>query len=185
MSMPAKSTVNASIIASLYIEALRAGQSLSFRVVSKSMEPTLRMGDSVYIEPAQAQDIRIGDIAAFETPGGVVIHRIVRTEHTGDSIRLLQMADVDLHASWVEAHAIVGRVVSVRRRHRQFHLQHPIAQRCGTITARLRYPFYLWRGYPPLRVLVRLCSRWVVRSGYVWIRCWCSTSVNADESSSS
>lgn len=172
------------IITSLYIEALRAGQPFSFRVVSNSMVPTLRIGDSVYIEPVKAKEIWIGDIAAFETPGGLVIHRIVRTQQTGTSIRLLQMADVDLHASWVEEHAIIGRVTSARHQNREIHLQHPIAQRCGKITARLRYQLYLWKVYTPLRVLSRLCSRGVVRIGYVWIRCCCSTLVNPDESSS-
>lgn len=172
------------IITSLYIEALRAGQPFSFRVVSNSMVPILRIGDSVYIEPAKAKDIRIGDIAAFETPRGLVIHRIVRTEQTGTSIRLLQMADVDLHPSWVEEHAIIGRVTSARRQSREIHLQHPIAQRCGKITARLRYQLYLWNANTPLRVFLRLCSRWVVRTGYWWIRCCCSSIVNPDETSS-
>lgn len=163
------------IITSLFIEALRAGQPFSFRVVSNSMVPTLRIGDSVYIEPAKAKDMRVGDIAAFETPLGLVIHRIVRTEHTGTSIRLLQMADVNLHPSWVEERAIIGRVTSARRQNREIHLQHPIAQRCDNITARLRYQLYLWNVNTLKSVFLRLCSRWVVRIGYLWIRCRCST----------
>lgn len=184
MSKAQQNNVKASTITSLYIEALRAGQPFSFRVVSNSMVPTLRIGDSVYIEPAKANDIRIGDIAAFETADGLVIHRIVSTEQTGTSIRLLQMADVNLHPSWVEERAIIGRVTSARRRNREIRLQHPIAQRCGKITARLRYQLYLWNVNIPLRLLLRLCSRWVVRIGYLWIRCCCSTIVNPDETSS-
>jgi hypothetical protein len=181
MSKAQQNNAKASIITSLYIEALRAGQPLSFRVVSNSMVPTLHTGDSVYIEPAKAKEIRVGDIAAFEIPGGLVIHRIVRTRLIGTSIRLLQMADVDLHPSWVEEHAIIGRVISARRQNREIQLQHPIAQRCGKITARLRYQLYLRKADTPLRVISRLCSRWVVRIGYLWIRCCCSTTVNPDE----
>ena len=172
------------MITSLYIEALRSGQALAFRVVSNSMVPTLRIGDTVYIAPATAKEIRIGDIAAFETPYGLVIHRIVRTQQTGTSVRLLQMADVDLHASWVEEHAIIGRVISARRQNREIHLQRPIAQRCSQITARLHYQLYLWKAYRPLRIITRLCLGWVVRSGYLWIRCCCSSVVNLDETSS-
>ena len=183
MSKTQQNNVKASIITSLYIEALRTGQPFSFRVVSNSMVPTLRIGDSVYIEPAKAKEIRIGDIAAFETPGGLVIHRIVRTQQTETSVSLLQMADVDLHASWVKEHAIIGRVITARRQNRAIHLQHPIAQWCGKITARLRYQLYLRKAYTPLRVISRLCSRWVVRCGYLWIRCCCSTNVITDETS--
>src|SRR5579863_3176992 len=82
-------TPQASTLASLYIEALRQKQPLWFRVASNSMLPLLRKDDSVYIEPAQAEDIRIGDIAAFETSSGLVIHRIVAIEQTQETIRLL------------------------------------------------------------------------------------------------
>jgi signal peptidase I len=183
LSKAQQNNVKASIVTSLYIEALRAGQPFTFRVVSNSMIPTLSTGDSVYIEPAKAKEIRVGDIAAFETPHGLVIHRIVRIQQTETSVSLLQMADVDLHASWVEEHAIIGRVISARRQNRAIHLQHPIAQRCGKITARLRYQLYLRKAYTPLGMILRLCSRWVVRSGYLWIRCRCSTNVITDETS--
>lgn len=178
-----QNNIKASLITSLYIEALRAGQPFSFRVVSNSMVPTLRIGDSVYIEPAKAKEIHIGDIAAFETPSGLVIHRIVSTQLSQTTIRLMQMADVDLHPGWVEEHAIIGRVTSARRHNRDIDLRHPIAQRCGKITARLRYQLYLRKAYTPLRVISRYCSRWVVRIGYLLIRCCCSTSVITDESS--
>ena len=181
MSSSQQSKVPSSIVESLYLEALRKGQSLWFRVISNSMVPTLRIGDRVYIEPTQAKEIRIGDIAAFETADGLVIHRIVRAQQTGTSVHLLQMADVDLHASWVEEHAVIGRITTLRHQNREIHLQHPIAQRCGNITARIRYQLYLWKLNTPLRILSRLCSRWVVLSSNLWIRCWCTTLVNTDE----
>jgi len=108
-------TPRTSTLASLYIEALRQKQPLWFRVASNSMLPLLRKGDSVYIEPAQAEDIRIGDIAAFETSSGLVIHRIVAIEQTHETIRLLQMSDVEVLPAWVKEEAIVGRVITVRR----------------------------------------------------------------------
>ena len=173
-----------SIVESLHLEALRKGQSLWFRVISNSMAPTLRIGDSVFIEPAHAKEIRIGDIAAFETAKGLVIHRIAKTEQTRTSVRLLQMADVDLHASWVEEHAVIGRITTLRRKNREIYLQHPIAKRCGNITVRLRYQLYLWKLNKPFGILSRLCSRWVVLSSYLWIRCCCTTLISADETSS-
>jgi hypothetical protein len=184
MSIPQKRVKQATIIAPLYIEALRNGQSFWFRVVSNSMVPTLRIDDSVYIESTKANKIRVGEIAAFETPKGLVIHRIVRIQHSETIIRLLQMADVDLHPSWIEEQAVVGRVILARRQGRQINLEHSIAQKCGKITARLRYKLYLWKIFTPLRILSRLCSRLVVFASYYCIRSFCSTIVNPDETSS-
>ena len=183
MSKAQQNNIKTSIITSLYIDALRAGHPFSFRVASNSMIPTLSIGDHVYIEPAKAKEIRIGDIAAFETPHGLVIHRIVRSQQTETSVRLLQMADVGLQASWIEEHAIIGRVISACHQNRVIHFQHPVAQRCGKITARLRYQLYLRKANKPLRVISRHCSCWIIRSGYLWIRCCCSTKAITDETS--
>lgn len=181
-SMSQHNILQTSIIPSLYIEALRQGQSLWFRVISNSMAPTLRVGDSVYIEPATAKAIRVGEIAAFETPDGLVIHRIVQHQQTGAAIRLLQMADVELHTSWIEEQAVVGRVCIARRQSSHMNLQHPIAQWCGKITARLRYLLYLWKVPAPLRRVLHICSRWVVSSSYLCIRCCCTSLVKHDKS---
>ena len=129
----------AEALASLYVDALRQSQSLWFRVASGSMSPTLRAGDEVCIEPATADQIRTGDIAAFETADGLVIHRIVHRQQSGIDVRLLEMSDVHLHPGRVGTKTIVGRVILARRDTRQINLRHPIAQMCGAVTAQLRY----------------------------------------------
>ncbi len=171
MSLPGRDLAHATAIASLYVQALREGETLWFQVASGSMAPTLNVGDRVRIEPVKAKDIHTGEIAAFETARGLVIHRIVQREQRGNSVRLLEMGDVDLRAGWVEESAVVGRVVVVRRGTRQIDLQHPVAKRCGTVTAYLRYQLYLLHNnkkFASLRVVVRRCSRLAVRIGY-----WC------------
>jgi len=168
MALPRQDVARATAIASLYIQALRAGETLWFQVVSGSMVPTLNVCDSVRIEPVNAKDIHNGDIAAFETDQGLVIHRIVQQERKGASIRLLEMGDVDLRASWVEEQAVVGRVAIVRRSTRQIDLRRPIAKRCGTVTAYVRYRLYLLhtnKKFAALRVTVRKSSRVAVRIG--------------------
>src|ERR1700694_2412138 len=108
MARPQQNSTQASIIDSLSIQAVRQGQSSWFRVVSNSMNPIVCVDDRVRIEPAETSEILPGEIAAFETPKGLVIQRIVRRQRRGKAIRLLQMADVELHASWIEEPAMVG-----------------------------------------------------------------------------
>ena len=173
MSLPRKDLARATAIASLYIQALRAGETFWFKVVSGSMVPTLNIGDRVRIEPVTAQDIHKGEIAAFETDHGLVIHRIVRKEIQGMDVRLLEMGDVDLRAKWVEAKAVVGRVALVHHDAMEIDLRHPIAKRCGTVTAYLRYRLYLLhtnKKFATFQVAVRKCSRLAVRAGYWCIR---------------
>src|SRR5207248_4792684 len=103
------------IIASLFIEAVRQGQPLWFRIASNSMLPLIRVDDTVYIQPTSANEIHVGEIAAFETSAGLMIHRIVSSQQIQGTVRLLQMSDVELLPSWVKEQAIVGKVVFIRR----------------------------------------------------------------------
>lgn len=168
-----------STIADLFIEALRQGQSLWFRVGSGSMLPLLKVDAQVYIEPAPGRAIRVGEIAAFETPQGLMIHRIVRIEHTkriqptrqpqgdGSSVRLLQMPDVIVRPTWLDEHAVRGRVVAIRGGNRHINLKHPIAQKYGRVTAYMRYRLYMTENRL-LKTVLRACSRLALNTG-----CWC------------
>jgi signal peptidase I len=159
MFAPQKNTDSSEILASLYREALRGGTPLWFRIVSGSMYPLFHINDDVFIEPAQARTILPGDIAAFETPEGLVVHRILYTQESKGHIRLLQMADAVLRASWIEEQAVVGRVVTSRRGTIQVNLQHPIAKWWGRAITRIRYRLYLWNTSNPFRLLLRAYAR--------------------------
>ncbi len=174
-------TASASVIASLYIQAIRQGQSIWFRVASGSMEPILHVDDSVYIQPVKARDLRIGEIAAFETADGLVIHRIIQRKQTDVTIRLLEMGDVELRPSWIEEQAVVGRVVAIKQGPRQIDLLDQVARRCGRVTASLRYQlYYLYtsKKFIVLRVFSRRFSRLVVHFCY-W--CICASSASFDD----
>jgi hypothetical protein len=199
MTMSQQKTPPAAVVAALFIQAVREGQSLWFRVASKSMFPLMHVDDSIYIIPAKASEIHIGEIAAFETSNGLTIHRIVRIEKMGDqtkieqtegTLRLLQMSDVELLPSWVEETAVVGKVVSIRRqrqqgkhenRHkRQVNLRHPIAQWCGTVTARIRYKLYVNDENRLLKLFLRICSRLSIQFGNAWLWLWCASPVTQE-----
>ena len=166
-------TTHTSTIASLYIDALRHNQSLWFRVASNSMLPLLRKDDEVFIEPALAQTIVPGDIAAFETAQGLVIHRIVAIERIQQTSRLLQMSDVEVSPTWVQPQAIVGRVVMVRRGKRQLNLRHPLARWASRVTAAARYRLYIYTKNTPLRLALRIASRLAIHLGDRCIRFCC------------
>lgn len=168
MPLSQQDAARASAISSLFVQALREGQGLWFQVASGSMLPTLNVGDKVWIEPAKAPDIYPGDIAAFETTQGLVIHRIVEHENRGKQLRLLEINDVNLSAHWIAEQAVVGRVKTIQRESLEINLRHPVAQRWGRVTAYLRYKLYLvhtkkkssWLGAP-----VRKCARLAVLIG--------------------
>lgn len=177
MSTPRSGSIEAAVIASLYIEALRQGQSLWFRVISGSMRPLLRVGDSVYIEAAGANALQPGEIAAFETSEGLIIHRIVKTRvqnaEERRELQLLEIGDVELRARWIAEQAVVGRVVTIRRATQQIDLRHPIAQKCGKGIAFARYrlySIYLSSHFPVIRVSAHKCARLLSRIGYWCIR---------------
>lgn len=174
--MTPSTTPPSDIIASLFIQAVRQGQSLWFRVASDSMLPLIRRGDSVFIQPATAQEIRVGDIAAFESSGNLIIHRIVNTQQVTGSIRLLQLSDAELLPGWVKEQAVVGKVVLIRRQQRQIDLRRSIAQWWGKVTASIRYQLYLHSTKNgPGRLLLRVCSRLTLNLGNWCMRRFCAS----------
>lgn len=160
-------------LTALYIDALRHGEALWFRVTSGSMTPILHVGDEVRIEPASAAAIRTGEIAAFETAEGLVIHRIVRRQQSGTAVRLVEMSDVRLYPGWIDGQSIIGRVILARHDTHLINLQHPIAQMCSTVTALLRYRlYYLYtlNTFKLWRMFLHTSSRLVVFAGDWCIR---------------
>lgn len=178
---PEREATESAVIASLYIQAVRQGQSTWFRVISGSMRPLIHSGDAVYIEPATAAGIEVGDIAAFETPAGLLIHRIVHRQQAGAYIRFIEMGDAALQANWMKEQAIVGRVILACRGNRQLDLRRPIAKRCGKVTAHLRYQLYCLcndRKLGLVCVALRKCASQVARVGYLCIRASCASAVD-------
>lgn len=165
------------VIEALYIEAVRKGQSQWFRVVTGSMHPLLRIGERVRIEPTTACQLQVGEIAAFETGEGLVIHRIVQRLTGNERTQLIEMSDVHLRPGPVSSTAVVGRVVAIQQGVTLIDLQRPLAQKCGQVTARLRYRLYTMHpGNKLAQVTIRKSSRLVARLGSWCIRRFCSSS---------
>ena len=173
------------VIAELYREALRKGQPLWFRVSSGSMHPLLRIGEEVYIEPATATDLQVGEIAAFETDAELVIHRIVQRRSDRHGVQLIEMSDVHLRAGRVKSGAAIGRVVAIGRGKQRVDLQRPIAQKCGRVTARMRYRLYTVHSRNRLaQVIVKKSARLVARLASWPTRRFCVSSQTNTRTSS-
>lgn len=177
MPLARDDALDSAVIATLYIEAVRKGQPVWFRVTSGSMHPLLRIGEQVCIEPATAEQIQLGEIAAFETVEGLVIHRIVQRLQKSAGIQLAEMSDVHLRVGSVDNAAVVGRVVAIRQGKTRIDLQRPIGQKCGRVTASARYRLYTMRSRNKLiQAIARKSSRLVARLGSWCTRRFCNTS---------
>lgn len=181
MSLSSSELPPSSIVALLYIQALRQGLALWFTVVSGSMRPLLAIGSEIYIEPAQAQEMRIGDIAAFETPQGIVVHRIVQRRQSQTTLHLLQMADSDLYPNWIEAHDVIGRVVAVRRDTTCIDLQHPLARGLAAATAYIRHWLFRCKRHHRPGSVLHTCSRVVVHLQNRCIQLFCASFLIGNE----
>jgi len=65
-------------------------------IASKSMEPLMTLGDVVFIQPVAMQDIKIGDIVAYESPPDkTIIHRVVDIRVYPPKILLITKGDAN------------------------------------------------------------------------------------------
>ncbi len=79
-------------------------------VKSGSMEPTLKVGDVIVIEPASPEDIKVGDVIVFWNPwyGNLVVHRVVHITEEGVYTRGDANAGIDPWSP-VPYRSIVGK----------------------------------------------------------------------------
>ncbi len=69
--------------ARLIIELLRSGQRVAFSARGSSMWPAIPSRSRLEIDPCGAAELRVGEVAAFERSGTVVVHRVTRVTATG------------------------------------------------------------------------------------------------------
>ena len=101
----------------LWLEGLRAGRPMRFRLGSCSMVPTLRPDDLVTVAPRRR--CRLGDIALYQQDQDVWLHRVV----AGWGDWIVTKGD---GLAWLDApvprHAVLGTAVARERRGRVQHL---------------------------------------------------------------
>jgi hypothetical protein len=69
--------------ARMIIELLRSGQSVCFRARGRSMWPSIPSGSRIQVSPCPVSELEVGQVAAYERDGRVVVHRIERISPVG------------------------------------------------------------------------------------------------------
>jgi signal peptidase I len=91
--------------------------SLWLRVTGRSMQPGLADGARVRVERARASAVRAGDVVVYEAGDRLVCHRVL---WRGRRSRWLVGGDARSGlVAWIDASAVLGRVVAIRNSDRR------------------------------------------------------------------
>lgn len=104
-----------SLLGDMWQEACEKGKSLSFKVVSGSMRPTIKVGDVVKVTRAQPAEVRIGDVVAFNDGPHVIVHRIIGKRLSNHQIIFRHIGDAGLSSGYVDGQNLIGRVSQIER----------------------------------------------------------------------
>lgn len=98
-------------------ELLRSGQSIRFRALGVSMQPTIASGEMLTVEPVNPADIRCSEIILFRSRRrGLTAHRVLRIERSHGVTRFVLKGDSCATPDEpIESEQILGRVVYVER----------------------------------------------------------------------
>lgn len=94
-----------------------AGKSM-FRVVTGSMEPTIKTGALLLCDETNIEDIRLDDIVCFQSNnqmlrGEIITHRVVDIKNIDGTLRLTTQGDANVaeDALYVTKEKLLGKVV--------------------------------------------------------------------------
>jgi signal peptidase I len=145
--------------AELASEVLRAGKALRFEARGGSMQPLIRDGDVLLVEPVAASAVKVGDMVLCTAgPGRVLVHRVIRVRTTGDGRRFTMQGDALPHPDGEIAEAqVYGRAVGIERGATRFDLRRPLMRALAWAAAqRSRWDFGRGDRLRPIR-------RWLKR----------------------
>jgi hypothetical protein len=153
--------------AELSTALLRDGKAVRFRAHGTSMQPLVRDGDVLLVQPVDLHSVRAGDIVLCgREPGAVVVHRVLRRLPGRDGHDFLLQGDqVARPDGLIAAAQVYGRLVSIERDGMPIAMDRPVMRLLGGLVV-LRSRFSVGRGrwYP---LVTRLAKRLPVLSRYL------------------
>ena len=105
------------VFSDVLVDVLSIGHRVCFRASGRSMNPTIREGERITVEPVASSDVRVGDIVLYRTHRAVLAHRVMTIE-SRDSAGHIFVLRGDASSTCdesAESGQILGRVVSVER----------------------------------------------------------------------
>ena len=124
---PQPSTLSHHHFVDISTELLRHGYSVRFRAPGRSMHPTIKEGETITVVPVVPFDVKRGGILLYLVGRIVIAHRIVSIERKKSGVTT-QSSKLSPHHLFllrgdasgtcdkpVEAHQLLGKVVSVER----------------------------------------------------------------------
>ncbi len=98
-------------------ELLRAGYEIRFRAEGGSMEPAIRSGEVLLVQPVALEEAQIGRIFLFQGRDWLTAHRLVGRVRlpSGETGYLFHGDATDQPDAPVPASAVLGRVTAVER----------------------------------------------------------------------
>lgn len=113
------------LLPDMWQEACERGGYLSFRVISGSMEPMIRVGDRVKVSRAEPSRLRIGDIIAFREGQGVTGHRIISRGNFNGQVSFYVRGDVGSAWRRVTVEDLIGKICAIERDEHEILLDTP------------------------------------------------------------
>ena len=109
------------------------------KVVSRSMYPTIKIGDQVLVEKVRPDEVRFGDIIVFRQNRRLVIHRVIGKSEHGGQFHFLEKGDANLQSSLVSAEDIIGKVIIIRSQARTLNTTSGVGRLLQLILACISY----------------------------------------------
>ncbi len=103
------------LLPDMWQETCDRGGCLTFRLISGSMEPLIRVGDRVKVSRMEPSRLRIGDIIAFREGRGVTVHRIIRRSHIDGQLYFYAQGDAGSGWGKVTKEDLIGKVYAIER----------------------------------------------------------------------
>ena len=114
-------------LTAISLDLLRLGYTVRFAATGRSMDPAIREGEMIHVEPVDCAALAVDDIILFGTTRGLTAHRVVEVIapiETRASQRLF-LSRGDSFSAWFEpvaAEQILGLVIAVERDGRRLDL---------------------------------------------------------------